>query len=62
VLGCGGAGGRCRSGPETCCGSDIEGFLKTPKTYLVAVRASHLVGERGIVSQLRAKHFTAEQL
>jgi hypothetical protein len=40
----------------------IEAFLKTSKTYFVAVGAGHLVGERGIVSQLRAKNYKAEQL
>jgi hypothetical protein len=40
----------------------IEAFLKTPKTYFVAVGAGHLVGERGIVGQLRAKNYKVEQL
>jgi uncharacterized protein len=40
----------------------IDAFLKTPKTYFVAVGAGHLVGERGIVSQLRARNYTVEQL
>jgi uncharacterized protein len=39
----------------------IEQFLGTPKTYFVAVGAGHLVGDRGIVSQLRAKQLTVEQ-
>jgi uncharacterized protein YbaP (TraB family) len=40
----------------------IEGLLATSKTYFIAIGAGHLVGERGIVSQLRAKQFTVEQL
>jgi hypothetical protein len=40
----------------------IEGFLKTQKTYFVAVGAGHLVGERGIINQLRDKHYVVEQL
>ncbi|HEX3862720.1 MAG TPA: TraB/GumN family protein [Stellaceae bacterium] len=40
----------------------IEEFLKTPKTYFVAVGAGHMVGERGIVSQLRAKNYKVEQM
>jgi uncharacterized protein len=40
----------------------IEQFLQTPKTYFVAVGAGHLAGERGILSQLRAKHYDVEQL
>ena len=40
----------------------IVGFLNTPKTYFVAVGAGHLVGEHGIVSQLRAKNYKVEQL
>ena len=40
----------------------IEQFLQTPKTYFVAVGAGHLVGERGILSQLRAKNLDVEQL
>jgi uncharacterized protein len=40
----------------------IEQFLKTEKSYFVAVGAGHLVGERGILNQLRAKNYTVEQL
>jgi uncharacterized protein YbaP (TraB family) len=40
----------------------IEQFLQTPKTYFVAVGAGHLSGERGILSQLRGKHYEIEQL
>jgi len=40
----------------------IEQFLKTPKTYFVAVGAGHLTGERGILSQLRGKNYEIEQL
>jgi uncharacterized protein len=39
----------------------IEAFLQTGKTYFVAVGAGHLVGERGIVSQLRRKNYRLEQ-
>lgn len=39
----------------------IEAFLQTDKTYFVAVGAGHLVGERGIVSQLRRKNYRVEQ-
>jgi uncharacterized protein len=41
---------------------NIEQFLTTSKTYFVAVGAAHMVGERGIVNQLRAKQFKIEQL
>jgi uncharacterized protein YbaP (TraB family) len=40
----------------------IEQFLQTGKSYFVAVGAGHLVGERGILSQLRGKNYTVEQL
>ena len=40
----------------------IEQFLKTPKTTFVAIGAGHLTGERGILSQLRSKSYTVEQL
>jgi uncharacterized protein YbaP (TraB family) len=40
----------------------IEQFLQTQKTYFVAVGAGHLTGERGILSQLRAKNYDVEQL
>ena len=39
----------------------IEAFLETGKTYFVAVGAGHLVGERGIVNQLRRKNYRVEQ-
>ena len=40
----------------------IEQFLQTPKTYFVAVGAGHLLGERGILSQLRRNNYDVEQL
>jgi uncharacterized protein YbaP (TraB family) len=40
----------------------IEQFLQTPKTYFVAIGAGHLTGDRGILSQLRSKHYEIEQL
>lgn len=40
----------------------IEQFLKTPKSTFVAVGAGHLTGERGILAQLRGKHYEIEQL
>jgi uncharacterized protein YbaP (TraB family) len=40
----------------------IEGFLRTPRTFFVAVGAGHLVGDRGILDQLRQEHFQVEQL
>ena len=40
----------------------IEQFLATPKTYFVAVGAGHLIGERGILAQLRARQFAVDQL
>jgi len=40
----------------------IEQFLQTPKTTFVAIGAGHLTGDRGILSQLRAKNYTVEQL
>ena len=40
----------------------IESFLKTPKTYFVAVGAGHLTGERGLIAELRARNYTVEQL
>lgn len=39
----------------------IEAFLQTGKTYFVAVGAGHLVGERGIVNQLRRKNYRVDQ-
>src|SRR5262249_22801056 len=38
-----------------------EQYLKTGKTYFVAVGAGHLVGERGILSQLRQRNLTVER-
>ena len=40
----------------------IERFLQTPMSYFVAIGAGHLVGDQGIVSQLRRKNFRVEQL
>jgi hypothetical protein len=40
----------------------IEEFLKGPKTYFVAIGAGHLVGARGILSQIKGKNYTVEQL
>ena len=40
----------------------IERFLQTSKSYFVAVGAGHLVGDNGILSQLRRKNFSVEQL
>lgn len=40
----------------------IEQMLKAPKTYFVAIGAAHLVGERGIAAQLRAKNYHVEQM
>ena len=42
--------------------TEIERFLQTPKSYFVAVGAGHLVGDQGILSQLRRKNFKVEQL
>jgi uncharacterized protein len=39
----------------------IDKFLQTPKVYFVAVGAGHLVGQRGILSQLRDKNYTIER-
>jgi uncharacterized protein len=39
----------------------IEQFLDTSKTYFIAIGAGHLIGDHGIVSQLRAKQLTVEQ-
>jgi uncharacterized protein YbaP (TraB family) len=39
----------------------IAAFLQTPKTYFVAIGAGHLVGDRGVVNQLRGMNFTVEQ-
>ncbi len=40
----------------------IEQYLEEPKTYFIVVGAAHLAGERGLVSLLRNKHYTVEQL
>ena len=42
--------------------SKIENMLKDSKVYFVAVGAGHLVGERGILAQLRSKNYKIEQL
>jgi uncharacterized protein len=47
---------------NTAMTAKIERFLQTPKTYFVAVGAGHLVGDEGILSQLRRKNFRVEQL
>ena len=47
---------------NTAMTTKIERFLQTPKTYFVAVGAGHLVGDQGILSQLRRKNFKVEQL
>jgi uncharacterized protein YbaP (TraB family) len=39
----------------------IDQFLQTPKAYFIAVGAGHLVGRRGILSQLRDKGYKIEQ-
>jgi uncharacterized protein len=47
---------------NTAMTAKIERFLQTPKSYFVAVGAGHLVGDQGILSQLRRKNFMVEQL
>jgi uncharacterized protein len=47
---------------NTAMTAKIEQFLQTPESYFVAIGAGHLVGEKGILSQLRRKNFTVEQL
>ena len=47
---------------NTAMTTKIERFLQTPKRYFVAVGAGHLVGDKGIPSQLRRKNFKVEQL
>jgi len=47
---------------NTAMTAKIERFLQIPKTYFVAVGAGHLVGNKGIVSQLRRKNFRVERL
>jgi uncharacterized protein len=40
----------------------LEQFLATNKTYFVAVGSAHMIGEAGLVNQLRARQFKVEQL
>jgi uncharacterized protein len=47
---------------NTAMTAKIERFLQTPKSYFVAVGAGHLVGDKGILSQLLRKNFRVEQL
>jgi uncharacterized protein len=47
---------------NTAMTAQIERFLQTPKSYFVAVGARHLIGDEGILSQLRRKNFIVEQL
>ena len=47
---------------NTAMAAKIEQFLQTQESYFVAVGAGHLVGDQGILSQLRRKNFTVEQL
>ena len=47
---------------NTAMTTKIGRFLQTPKSYFVAVGAGHLVGDKGILSQLRRKNFRMEQL
>jgi uncharacterized protein YbaP (TraB family) len=47
---------------NTAMTAKIERFLQTRKSYFVAVGAGHLVGDKGILSQLRRKNFRVEQL
>ena len=47
---------------NTAMTAKIERFLQTPKCYFVVVGAGHVVGDQGILSQLRRKNFTVEQL
>ena len=47
---------------NTAMTAKIERFLQTPNSYFVAVGAGHLVGDQGILSQLRRKNFGVEQL
>jgi uncharacterized protein len=42
--------------------AQIEGFLKTPKTWFVVVGSLHLVGKRGILQALTDKGYRVEQL
>jgi uncharacterized protein YbaP (TraB family) len=47
---------------NTAMTAKIEGFLRTPRSYFVAIGAGHLVGDNGILSQLQRKNFSVEQL
>ena len=47
---------------NTAMAAKIERFLQMPKCFFVAVGAGHLVGDQGILSQLRRKNFRVEQL
>jgi uncharacterized protein YbaP (TraB family) len=40
----------------------VEGYLKTSKNYFVVAGGAHMVGEEGIVSLLRNRGYTVEQL
>ena len=42
--------------------SKIEDLLRTSETYFVIVGAGHLVGDRGIIENLKKKGYLAEQL
>jgi uncharacterized protein len=42
--------------------AQIDGFLKTPKTWFVVVGSLHLVGKRGILQLLSDKGYKIEQL
>jgi uncharacterized protein YbaP (TraB family) len=42
--------------------SKIEGYLEDDKPYFVIVGAGHLVGEKGIISLLKEKGYTVEQM
>ena len=47
---------------NTAMTAKIERFLQTSKSYFVAVGAGHLVGDKGILAQLRRKKLLVEQL
>jgi uncharacterized protein YbaP (TraB family) len=47
---------------NTAMTAKIEHFLQTPKNYFIAVGVGHLVGDQGILSQLRRENFSVEQL
>ena len=40
----------------------IDGFLRDKGTYFVVVGAAHLLGEQGIIQQLKEKGYTVEQM